>query len=215
MARPKLTRRDFQRLFRLAGRLMLESGTVNTGQLNDSELSEKVFDYLDYLHASPLRITTDHRGELLRAARQFKSSKEFPIAILLAATWIEHWINGFIVKQTSHLSNAHRNEMLRTVPLHGKLTWFLALLNAKPISAIRVRSIRQLADERNAFVHYKWLETDIDAPTAKESDRLARIFAEFEKTVRYLRAYDRSNMRGVDRRRIGKLAARIPALPRS
>jgi hypothetical protein len=216
VARPPLTRRNFQRLYRLAGRLMLESGDIDATQLSEAELAKRIADHLALLADAPLEIAVDHKGKLLRTARLFARSNEMHLAILIAATWMEHWINGFILRRSDHmrLSVEQRNEMLRTVPLAGKCTWLLTILGSRPIAPAHIRHIRQLADERNAFVHYKWVFKDIDEDiSATERKRMVRIFDVFEKTVKYLRHYDPTRPRRSATRRISKLAAGLPRLP--
>lgn len=211
----RVTQKNIQQLVRIAGRIMLESD-MNAAQLSDTEFAQRISEQVTKLGRSPLQITIDHKNKLLRTARQFAKNKEMPLAILVAATWVEHWINGFILQRAHQMkiSVKHRNEMLRTVSLTGKYTWLLAILGSKPIAPVHVQHIRQLAEERNAFVHYKWIREDIDERNSQaEIKRMVQIFVAFEKTVKYLRKYDPPRLRRADTQRVSKFASslRLPA----
>lgn len=211
MVKFSLTQKNIQRFVRLAGRLMLEKG-IDATQLSDTEFAQKLFDQVTLLRNAPLQFTIDHRSKLLRTARQFAKNNEMHLAILVAATWIEHWINGLILQRTDQMkiSVKHRNEMLRTVSLAGKYTWLLAILGSKPIAPSHVQHIRQLAEERNAFVHYKWIREDIDESSSEaEKKRMVHIFVAFEKTVKYLRKYDPPHVRRSATQRVSKLASSL------
>lgn len=206
-----VTKKNIQRLARIAGRIMLETD-LDAAQLSDTEFAQRISEQVTKLGSSPVQITIDHKTKLLRTARQFAKNKEMPLAILVAATWVEHWINGFILQRANQMkiSVKHCNEMLRTVPLTGKYTWLLAILGSKPIAPVHVQHIRQLAEERNAFVHYKWIREDIGERNSQaEVKRMEQIFVAFEKTVKYLGKYDAPRLRRADIQRVSKFASRL------
>jgi hypothetical protein len=64
-----------------------------------------------------------------------------------------------------------------------------------------------LGELRNRFVHYKWTGLTHDA----ESKELANALAAFEKTVDYLRRYERREIFG-DRKGTSCLPSTVPSL---
>jgi hypothetical protein len=70
---------------------------------------------------SKIDVTLDHTGKLLRLTRQFAKRREPNVAILLAATWIEHWVNGLVLERCSKLklTTTEHNRMLRDVGQRG------------------------------------------------------------------------------------------------
>jgi hypothetical protein len=78
----------------------------------------------------------------------------------------------------------HFNLMIKEASLRAKSTWLLPLLNGKELSPATVGRIQKLADARNAYIHYKWGQTDSAARADQE-----RALADAEKLVKTLQRY--------------------------
>lgn len=170
----------------------IESGRIQTKGKTEDQLHAEFGAYIERWRDSneDLPVTIDHSPDLLQRAREAKANGNIELSTLFYAMWVEHWLNWLVrcLLSKKNMSEMHFGEIVRTVSIRGKLTWLLALLDAKPIPSNHIAAIQRMADARNAFAHYKW------KPTAAENRELReiRICAEsFESTIRYLKSYRR------------------------
>ena len=182
-------------LFRAVKRSILdgaiESGEINPHGKNKAELAAEFALFFDRWAASGEELVPipDHTEDLLRRGRIATADGNFEMAALFYATWAEHWLNWLVraLSTRGKVSEAHLSEIVRTVPLRGKLTWLVALLGGKPIAARHVAQIQSMAELRNAFVHYKWKPCTL----RNEREEVRRIVEAFAPTLRYLNEYRR------------------------
>src|SRR5204863_7312102 len=102
----------------------------------------------------------DYRTSLLKEARTqaLQARHRDNFALLFYATFFEHWINGIIgtAAKWRGVTDKEMMSILREVPLRGKLTWVVRLLNLPRLKPSHVNKLLDLAEHRNAYVHYKW-----------------------------------------------------------
>jgi hypothetical protein len=170
----------------LARNLYLQ-GVISEDQVNDTELIKKlIVDGMDKFGG--LFLVTDHRDDLLKHANYFSDIGSKSMAIVMYAMYFEHAINAVIVKTLDKdgIKNKTKNEMLRSASLKAKLSWILELLDLPSFNEEHRKFILRVADERNAFVHYKFNAINADEDTDKVVDIL---LSTVKKTVRYMKSY--------------------------
>jgi len=79
--------------------------------------------------------------------------------------------------------------MIRDVSLRGKFGWLLVLVHNRRLPARHLRTIFQICDLRNEFLHYKYKLVDVDI-TDEENDRFKLAHKLAEQTVRYLQKFE-------------------------
>src|SRR2546423_11757400 len=101
----------------------------------------------------------DPRSTLLAQARDFRKRERAELAILLYATWFEHWINGLLDNRaaTAGFTAAEVSLLLRhTSTLKAKFSCFPVIVKFPRLSAKHIHAVATCAELRNAFVHYKF-----------------------------------------------------------
>lgn len=121
--------------------------------------------------------------------------------------YFEHSLNALIQNkcQRRNIEEKMKNDIIRSIDIYGKLTWLPKLLGFKNFNANHLKAIKQLADDRNIFIHYKW-KTDPDE-LPKESE-LETEFKNIKLAVRYMKSYE-TNL--FFRKSKNKLAAKLKA----
>lgn len=150
--------------------------------------------HLERMLAAPdlrFEATIDYRDDLLRQARRFANGGDENLALLLYATWFEHWANHMLhwkLSAQKHFMTREVREILRTVQLGGKLSWLAKLVGLRPVSVEHQKTIAAISERRNAFVHYKWTGKGLDSAEMKHASvKLLALLRSAENTVRYLR----------------------------
>ncbi len=139
-------------------------------------------------------MTVSHTENLTNKAREFKKSNEFDYSRMFYATFFEHQINEIIHLYCvrNQIDNKTQTSIIQSVNIWGKFTWLLKLMNFPSFNKTHLNTIKNLADTRNSFVHYKWKD-DSDFDNCKsEAEKQALIENEFEKiekAVKYFRNY--------------------------
>jgi hypothetical protein len=171
-------------------------GAVAHGQIDprgkSSEAVAKEFAelILRTLDGGRFLFTIDHTGSLRDLGRKFERNERPWLATLFYATWVEHVLNGLIALAVSRRgdTDAVTKQIIRDVPLQGKLTWLLPLLGYRPLGQAHVGHLQKLADFRNQFVHYKWSYVDINesgSATLKLLDFLTHCRGSLQHLARY------------------------------
>ncbi|UTW44158.1 hypothetical protein KFE80_07005 [bacterium SCSIO 12696] len=164
------------------------------GLLKEEELSdlEKVGSLIkEYIldHPDGIYMVTDHRETLYKKAKSLIDSNEVELAIVVYVMFFEHSINSVITRalEKKEISKKSKNEILRSANLKAKLTWVLELLELPKFNEKHVKFILQIADQRNAFVHYKFNAYNVnDDKTAP----LIEILNEADKSAKYIKTYE-------------------------
>ena len=188
---------------------------VATGQVDPQGKSEEELEteLLTLLRAvvkgGGFRSVVDHRTSLLAQARDFAKKDDSELAILLYATWFEHWLNA-LFDNRAHLHGFKDKDVhiaLRQIGLDAKLICFPLFLQLPRLSPSHVATVRECSNLRNAFVHYKFAARPA-VDDATEEKTLGRVLEASEKTVRYLCNYERLHIFKRAKKRIETLAAR-------
>jgi len=132
----------------------------------------------------------DYTRDLLRTARQYAKEGNGLEALTFYATWVEHTLNGMIVSlgKRFHIQESLSLDLVRHTRVHEKLVWIHLLLQRRAPSRIHLLRLRQIADARNQFIHYKW--------RAEPEPRIdyRPQFASAEKVVMYLKRFQNKHL---------------------
>jgi hypothetical protein len=145
-----------------------------------------------YLRDNPARfqVVLDHRSDLLDEAQRFAARGDLFKAILFYALHFEHAAN-YLLLTAAHLRDiphSSAKSMVRAISLEAKMTWGLTVLGMPQLNVRHRRAILSVAEERNAYVHYKG--PDIDVLLRGGPDRLEKLLVDGRKAVTYLRWFE-------------------------
>lgn len=104
------------------------------------------------------RPTISFGSSLLKEARRLEGRGQTDLAVMLYATWFEHWLNRMIlsgVVKRGMVEDAGRR-IIRTSSVEAKTGDVWRLLFDEDFPADIAAAIRTIAARRNVFVHYKW-----------------------------------------------------------
>lgn len=143
---------------------------------------------------TPFFTVIDHRDTILKEARLFSNSHKSELALLLYATWIEHFVNSLVegAARKKKLPIHQVSDLIRDTPIRAKLSWLLHLLGLPPIPHSRQQYIEQIMQTRNSFVHYKWKFKNLDDNS--DDAQLKKIIGPTERIVSYLKHYERRHV---------------------
>jgi hypothetical protein len=183
-----MSRTTENEIFNLFAKELYIQGHLDEKDLDDkSKIKEIVLSSID--KTGGVYLVTDHRDSLLQKAEMFLKTNDLELAIVLYAMFFEHAINGVIVRtlEKKKIINKTKNEILRSASLKAKLTWVLELLNLPKFNEKHAKFILNIAEERNAFVHYKFnayhADKNIEEP-------LQTLLNDVKKSIRYIKNYD-------------------------
>ncbi len=158
--------------------------------IEDIKNKETLFDKLRKITKQrSLEVIRDHTDDLIFTAKSYAKSKDFDKAKLFYATYFEHELNKIILEtcKKKNIERKYINDVVKSVNLAGKLTWLPALLGIPHISNKHKNIILKLADDRNAYIHYKHYPMPDKFSEWKEDD--PNELQQIEKTVTYFRSY--------------------------
>jgi hypothetical protein len=141
-----------------------------------------------------LSMTVDHTNELTSQARKYKKIGNINYSKIFYATFFEHQINELIQLYClrNEIENKTRTSIIQSINIWGKFTWLLEIMKYPKFNTNHLKTIKSIADSRNAFVHYKWNE-DPDfnkkIDSEKEKERIENEFEKIEKAVKYFKNY--------------------------
>jgi hypothetical protein len=97
----------------------------------------------------------DYRETLLAQA---KGASNDYITVTLYAMWIEHFVNGMIIRalERKGFSLQISRPLLRELRLQTKASALWEIAGLPAISDEHVALLEQIVQVRNSFVHYKW-----------------------------------------------------------
>ena len=174
-------------LFRNSIRLLVENGELilhnKTIHAINEELREKaiILDELPY----------DYKNDLLREAREQIRKNNVKIGVMIYSTWIEHWVNRLITFKliTLDYTSDEISNVIRILQINSKITWLFKMLSLPPLDEIVITKIKQVCEERNGFVHYKYKRKD---------ENCSIDIIEIEKMIYTMRRYERDIIYGKD-----------------
>ncbi|WP_298529525.1 hypothetical protein [uncultured Christiangramia sp.] len=173
-----------------------EAGLAGADSPEDKKLIlDTIEKFLDENLNNDTKIIIDHSDDILTKARKFRKEEQYDYAKIFYALFFEHIINDIIFYFciTRKIQEKERKEITRSINISGKYSWLLQIFGFPKFKDKHLKTIKKLAEERNAFIHYKWthsfsLNEKIDREE-KEIDK--REFQKIEKTVRYTKAYNK------------------------
>ena len=132
-------------------------------------------------------LAADYTDSLLARARALRRRRDWQLACVFYALWVEHKINQWIsdLARRRSMPTADIDAMIHETQHRAKLSWLLRLLDAPVIGEEHRKSIQQLMDRRNSFVHYKWRQYSL-----KERRELTDVVNQFEETVKHIKKYE-------------------------
>ncbi len=138
-----------------------------------------------------LGVTIDYRDNLIKHAENCYQLKEYQLAGVMYAMFFEHSLNSLIHHQglRKGLEENDRNDMIRAINIHGKLTWMLSLLELQKIKAEHRQTIERLINDRNSHVHYKWKAVEVK-PDPLEEEKMLHEFKKIRMAVSYFKRYE-------------------------
>ncbi|MCX4244205.1 hypothetical protein [Paraliomyxa miuraensis] len=174
---------------------LIADGTIVPADKTKEDLIREVLSFWLKWRKSggDLDVKIDHRCTLLADARRKRTEGYQDLSILLYATWFEHSINALLLHRSDSVGMTEKEaiSMIRETSMSAKLGWLLKLLCLPLVATHHAKLMLKVADLRNAFVHYKWRPSPDLTPSKKET---ARALANVEKTVAYMRRYERRVM---------------------
>jgi hypothetical protein len=153
-------------------------------------------------------IVIDHTTALLVEARRSARSGEYEKAALWYSTFFEHALNRILLGlgAKSSIGDETTKRMLRESSVRAKSSWLLELLGCAPLSARCQKTISDIAEFRNAFVHYKWpIAASEQVEIDKEKEAGRRLTKTAEWAVRCLRRYEERTVYDGNRSRVQKV----------
>jgi hypothetical protein len=181
---------------RAAAEELIVTGQVQIDGRRPADIQAELYGKLEKALQNPglvFAVRVDHSSNILRLARSLRTSGESELACLLFATWFEHFLNGVIrdALVRRNFLDKEIERVLKETRFAAKATWILKLLSIKPINEAHKKTLEQVVERRNAFVHYKWKNVSLEDPLEKnERVRVTKLLAEVEKAVAYLRKWE-------------------------
>jgi hypothetical protein len=146
----------------------VETGTIQIGDRTPQEILDEFRVYIgefkldihdmnergeDSIHA-----ILDHRSTLLGYANREASDGRSDVAVVFYALWIEHTVNGCLIRGLERKGYGPEviNPLIRELSLRTKITALWSVAGFPPLTDENVRTIDQVAQFRNSFVHYKY-----------------------------------------------------------
>jgi hypothetical protein len=145
---------------------LLRDGEVSAEGKTSDQLKIDVASFLrDAIAKEKLHISLaiDHASELLPEARRLLRAGKNELSAVYFATYFEHRLDWLIVQicDSKKINGATVKQVLRDTSMRAKCTWVMTLLGHKPFSKEKLRAIDEIAEVRNAFIHYKWPHRDL------------------------------------------------------
>ncbi len=167
---------------------LFKDGTFTLSDLEDKNKFWKKFK--DINKKAEYQIIIDHTDSLISSARQFNEADDFNKAKVFYATYFEHQLNGLINKlcQRKSIDKKEINNIIRSINIIGKLTWLPLILEIPKISIKHKNVILKLAEDRNAFIHYKH-NPEPDEQNANHKEKQQDDIKQIERTIIYFKKY--------------------------
>ncbi|WP_371598550.1 hypothetical protein [Streptomyces sp. NBC_00564] len=159
-------------------------GLVDVEGLSDSEVvGTALLDFLKETDANAaivdgevawsdddVHVLIDHSEGLLGKASEAMRAEEYWFAILFYATWMEHWVNNILMSLSvrSGIPEGVAVTLMRSCGFNLKIKDVWASLGATPIAKAHMRTMTDLMEFRNGFVHYKWQSRSMTDESARD-----------------------------------------------
>lgn len=175
-----------QQMVELVFRALVENGEIEIGDRSPEEICEQFDEIInDVIDSGGLRAGRDYRETLLDRARAEVEVSHDELATTLYAIWIEHFINGMLIRTFERMG--HDTEvstpLLRGLSLQVKAYALWAVVGLPPIDEESRRLLDRIVQFRNAFVHYKWIAHEDLAFDNLRRSQLKEVLAQSERLV--------------------------------
>jgi hypothetical protein len=173
-------------------------GKLDPSGKTPEEFGTDVERYLQRVVTSKSQIAwnVDFRSKLIRQARKLRKAKRVEEAVLYYAIWIEHMLNSMIagILRRRQTSDGWIRDFIKETGLRSKYAFVIITLCERSPSRRQANAIREIADRRNQFVHYKWLyyEESEDKKLEKSYERALTLA---ENVARHLREIEKRYFR--------------------
>ncbi|MBM7845376.1 hypothetical protein [Herpetosiphon giganteus] len=174
----------------------IRTGMLDVANKTDRELQKLVFAYIPQLANETTlstKLTLNYTDGLLEDALNAVNNENTLLAIILYATWCEHWINGIItsIARRQGQSDADIKRLIRKHNLGDKYTKVLDGLGLPRFDESIREALRALAKQRNDFVHYKWEPLIVDDPASLTwFEEIDQLLASMPAHIEALKAYE-------------------------
>lgn len=119
-----------------------------------------------------------HDDSLLEEGESFQARGKHQLAVLLYATWIEHWINRIILFRCIATGTPPdiATALIRSSAINLKFGKIWATLGMPTFDKDLIRRVNRVLESRNSFVHFKWQVSSEDDHSAsvREAGEQAR-----------------------------------------
>lgn len=181
--------RERQWIYEQVVRSMLDEGELTERDLKSpTALMRRIGERLD---RTKLQFVVDHRQNVLDLAKEATDQSDYELAIMYYGLFFEHQINSIIddVLSARRLGPKTAIEVIRNVNLRGKLTWLPDILGLPALSSHHKKTIVDVTEARNGYVHYKYTAVS-ENPLRDEERDSARLLGNAAKAASYLRRYE-------------------------
>ena len=151
----------------------------------------------EFVESVDIKVALDFQPRLLATAGDL-SHRPHPIeAVILYATWCEHWLNATLISAALGRGLVEKDvmDMIRSSNGPTKLGWLWRSLGLPEFPPRLKASVEFLSQVRNEHVHYKWTGHDPDALT-DENSRLKLAIADIKAVVEALIDFEVSSIVG-------------------
>jgi hypothetical protein len=140
----------------------------------------------------------DHKDSVLKQARSFAQAAEADFAIMFYAMWIEHWLNGMYAWKSTRVSAREHDlpSQRRFRSMKDKMTSDWSSTFGEKLDASWVKTMLEIAEHRNAFVHYKWPIQDDSEDSLGSKDTKLELLGQAECVVVKLKAMEHQMVYG-------------------
>ncbi|UGA44488.1 hypothetical protein HU230_0000160 [Bradyrhizobium quebecense] len=178
---------------------LLRDGDVSTeGKTNDQIRADVTLFLREAIKKKTLNVSIaiDHAIELLPEARRLLRNGKNELSAVYFATYFEHSLNWLIFQicESKKINAATIKQVLRDTNMRAKCTWVMTLLGHKPFSKEKLRALEEIAEVRNAFIHYKWPLTELSEKESKAHGQILVKLRKAESLVRYLREFENDQL---------------------
>lgn len=179
----------------------IRHGSLNIDGMTDDEAFAAMSDYMkdltEHSESESINFISDHTTSILKEARELVLRGQYEIAIILYATWLEHWINGLIISLISrrNMSEETKIQIVRDTNFRSKFTWLLELLDAPVIEETYFKAVLRASELRNGYVHYKWCPWP-DGDSKSLETELKTAIDNLEPAIEYLLNYEKETLFG-------------------
>jgi len=139
---------------------LVSSGEIDPAGKTDEEVRLEAAHFAlnnrSVLESTPF--TFNHEERLLREARRYAGEAQTNLAVMLYATWFEHRLNYLLAwgARRKGMSVRESIEIIKQASVYQKTGALFQLVFDERLAQDLAQGVRQLADARNQFVHYKW-----------------------------------------------------------